>query len=93
MLAKQKIIDVENLKIIENYTSKNNKVIIAWGNDPTGLSKQYHILKENIFKILEKNKNEVFFVDKISNFKNPKHAQVWGHDNALKKYSDYKLAK
>jgi len=83
---KEKIIDEENLEFIKTYTSKNRKVIIAWGNHPTGLSKEYEILKRDVFEILRNNKNEIFYVDKLSKSGNPKHAQVWGYKNELINY-------
>lgn len=83
---KDKIVDLENLKFINTFTSENKKVIIAWGNHPTSLFNEYEILKKKVFKILSNNNNEIFYVDKLSKSGNPKHAQIWGYENELKKY-------
>lgn len=80
---KDEIIDTTNLEVIKKYTSNNNKVIIAWGNHPDKLFKEYEILKQAIFKILKDNNNQVFYVDKLSSAGNPKHAQIWGYQNEL----------
>jgi hypothetical protein len=89
--VKSNIYDEENFKIINELTSKNKKVIIAWGDHPSGLYNEYQKLKELVFDILDKNKNDIYFVDKMSKTKNPKHAQTWGYTNELKDYSLYVL--
>lgn len=81
---KTEIIDPANLEIIRNYTSKDSRVIIAWGNHPDKLYKEYEILKQKVFQILNDNNNEVYYVDKLSAAGNPKHAQIWGYENELK---------
>lgn len=84
---KSEIVCSENMKRINKFASENSKVIIAWGNHPTGLSKEYETLKEKVFEILKNNKNEIFYVDKMSKNGNPKHAQVWSYENELKKFA------
>lgn len=84
---KKEIIDLENLNFIKNFTSTNSKVIIAWGNHPSGLFSEYETLKGNVFEILKNNKNQVYYVDKLSKKGNPKHAQVWGYENVLHNYN------
>lgn len=81
-----KIIDKQNKEIISDLTSKHKKVIIAWGNHPKGLYKEFEDLKQTTFDILKANKNNVFYVDKLSKSGNPKHGQVWGYENELLKY-------
>jgi len=81
-----KIIDNENVETINDMTSKHNNVIIAWGDHPEGLYKEYEELKNKTLQILRANKNSVFYVDKISKDGNPKHGQVWGYDNKLRKF-------
>lgn len=83
--SKQTIIDKENHDTIIDLTSKHKNVIVAWGDHPKGLYKEYEILKQATFDILKANKNNVFYVDKLSNSGNPKHGQVWGYENELKK--------
>jgi hypothetical protein len=80
------IIDAENLKAISSLTSKNKKVIIAWGDHPKGLKEQFTELKNSVMNILKKNNNDIFFVDKLTIKGNPKHGQVWGYNNPLIKY-------
>ncbi len=83
---KNTIIDKENIRTLNEFCAKNKKVIIAWGNHPSGLYYEYEELKKIAMKILTDNKNKVFFVDRITNAGNPKHGQVWGYANELKKY-------
>ena len=80
------IIDKENRQIINELTSKHKNIIIAWGDHPKGLYKEYEELKRTTLDSLKTNKNKVFFVDKLSKNGNPKHGQVWGYDNELKEY-------
>lgn len=80
------IIDKQNLDTITDLTSKHKNVIVAWGDPPKGLYKEYEQLKQATFNTLKTNKNNVFYVDKLSKNGNPKHGQVWGYDNALKEY-------
>ncbi|WP_320018410.1 DUF1643 domain-containing protein [Labilibaculum manganireducens] len=82
-VIKDEIIDKENLMTINDFCGKHKKVIIAWGNHPSGLYNEYQILKSSTMEILTKNESEVFFVDKMSNIGNPKHGQVWGYKNEL----------
>lgn len=80
---KDEIIDLANLEVIKNYTSKDSRVIIAWGNHPDKLYNEYEVLKQEVNNILKDNNNEVYFVDKLSAAGNPKHAQIWGYENQL----------
>ena len=80
---KDEIIDLANLEVIKNYTSKDSRVIIAWGNRPDKLYNEYEVLKQEVNNILKDNNNEVYYVDKLSAAGNPKHAQVWGYENKL----------
>lgn len=80
------IIDKENKQTINELTSKHKNVIIAWGDPPKGLYNEYEELKRATFDILKLNKNQVYYVDKLSKKGNPKHGQVWGYDDELKKY-------
>jgi hypothetical protein len=80
------VICAENLSAIDIITKQNSKVIIAWGNHPAGLSKEYETLKKQVMNTLSENNNEVFYVDKLSAVGNPKHGQVWGYENDLKSY-------
>ncbi|MCF8714523.1 DUF1643 domain-containing protein [Joostella atrarenae] len=85
---KETIIDQENIRTLNEYCGKNKNVIIAWGNHPSGLYYEYEKLKEETKKILTKNNNQVFYVDKMTNAGNPKHGQVWGYENQLKKVTE-----
>jgi len=78
-----RIIDKQNQDTITDLTSKHKNVIVAWGDHPKGLYKEYEQLKQNTFDTLRKNKNNVFYVDKLSKNGNPKHGQVWGYENEL----------
>ncbi|ESU21271.1 hypothetical protein FSS13T_27220 [Flavobacterium saliperosum S13] len=82
----EEINDLDNLEHIRKYTSENSKVIIAWGNHPSGLFKEYELIKNNVLQILKENRNEVFYVEKLSKYGNPKHAQVWSYNNDLLEY-------
>lgn len=81
------IIDKENLQTINELTSIHKNVIIAWGDHPKGLYKEYEELKKTTLDKLKENKNNVFYVDKLSKNGNPKHGQVWGYDNKLLAFS------
>jgi hypothetical protein len=81
------IIDKENRQIINELTSKHKNVIIAWGDHPKGLFKEYEELKRVTLENLKVNRNAVFYVDKLSKNGNPKHGQVWGYENELKEYN------
>lgn len=81
------IIDAKNETIINRYCSEFKKVIIAWGNHPNGLYSDYETLKSSTLSILKSNNNEIFYVDKMTQNNNPKHGQVWGYKNELKKYN------
>lgn len=83
---KHKIYDKENLNIINDFCKKYQKVIIAWGNHPKGLRQEYEELKKEVFEILKSNNNNLFYVDKFSIKKNPKHGQVWSYADSLKEY-------
>ena len=82
---KETIIDKENIRTLNEFCGKSKKVIIAWGNHPSGLYNEYEKLKTETKRILTENKNEVFYVDKMSKYENPKHGQVWGYKNEFKK--------
>lgn len=88
---KSTLIDPENLRILNEYCHKNKKIIIAWGNSPKGLYDDYEELKKRAMKILVENKNEVYFVDRMTKSGNPKHGQVWAYADPLRK-SDLNLA-
>jgi hypothetical protein len=81
------IIDKENLQTINDLTAKHKNVIIAWGDHPKSLYKEYEELKKTILDKLKVNKNNIFYVDKLSKNGNPKHGQVWGYSNKLLTYS------
>jgi hypothetical protein len=81
-----KIIDKQNLDVINDLTLKHKKVIVAWGNHPKGLHKEYEELKQKTLDILKLNRNNVFYLDKLSKSGNPKHGQVWGYENELLKF-------
>lgn len=80
---KETIIDRENIRTINEFCGKNRNVIIAWGNHPSGLFKEYEKLKNETKKILTENQNQVFYVDKLSKYGNPKHGQIWAYANEL----------
>lgn len=83
---KESIIDLENIQTLRQFCQKDKNVIIAWGNHPKGLYDEYEILKRETKRILIHNKNQVFYVDKLTLAGNPKHGQVWGYKNKLVKY-------
>lgn len=77
------VIDKQNQDTITDLTSKHKNVIVAWGDHPKGLYKEYQQLKQTTFDTLRTNKNNVFYVDKLSKNGNPKHGQVCGYENEL----------
>jgi len=83
------IIDKENIRTLNVFCARNEKVIIAWGNHPSGLCREYEKLKTLTKKILITNKNKVFYVDRMTKAGNPKHGQVWGYENEFKKVSEF----
>lgn len=80
------IIDKSNLKTIEEFTSKHKTVIAAWGDHPKGLAAEYEELKNMVLQIIKDNKNDLYYVDKLSKKGNPKHGQVWGYKDSLYAY-------
>jgi hypothetical protein len=80
---KSEVICAENLSTIHRLSSEHSKVVIAWGDHPSGLFKEYETLKSHVMHILAENYNKVFYVDKLSKGGNPKHGQVWGYANDL----------
>ncbi|MBT8184060.1 MAG: DUF1643 domain-containing protein [Eudoraea sp.] len=80
------LIDPENLSILTEFCRNCKKVIIAWGNPPKGLYKEYQVLVQSVMRILHENKNQIYYVDKMSLSGHPKHGQVWGYDDMLRKY-------
>lgn len=83
---KSSVIDPKNNRIIDEQCSKIKNVIIAWGNHPSGLFKEYEILKDSTMKTLETNNNKVFYINSLSQSGNPKHGQVWGYKDELKQF-------
>lgn len=81
---REEIIDPENLDTIDRFTKKSRIVIIAWGNHPKGLLKEYEELKTSVMDVLSSNENKVFYVDKMSLSGNPKHGQIWGYKDTLR---------
>jgi hypothetical protein len=80
------LFDEKNTGTIEDVTSKNSTVIIAWGDHSSGLRQEYNELKTSVLNILSKNKNRIFYVDKMSGNGNPKHGQVWSYSDKLKEF-------
>ena len=80
---RNEIIDPENLAVIKRFTVKCNNVIIAWGNHPKRLFKEYEELKTSVMDILSINENKVFYVGKMSLAGNPKHGQIWSYSDNL----------
>lgn len=80
---KSEVICAENLSAIHRLSGEYSRVIIAWGDHPSGLFKEYEILKSHVTQILTENNNEVFYVDKLSIAGNPKHGLVWAYATDL----------
>ncbi|MEE9431059.1 MAG: DUF1643 domain-containing protein [Melioribacteraceae bacterium] len=80
------ILDKKNLKTIDDFSSKNSLVIIAWGNPPKGLKQEYNEIRDSTIEILKRNKNKIFYIHKLSALGNPKHGQIWAYKNEMKKY-------
>jgi hypothetical protein len=57
---KETIIDQENIRTLNEFCEKSKKVIIAWGNHPSGLFQEYEKLKKETKKILKKMKITFF---------------------------------
>ncbi len=54
------VFDKQNQETITDLTSKHKNVIVAWGDHPKGLYKEYEQLKQTTFDTLRINKNNVF---------------------------------
>ena len=80
---REEIVDPENLDTIHRFTKKSRNVIIAWGNHPRGLLKEYEELKTSVMDILSSNDNKVLYVGKMSLEGNPKHGQIWSYSDNL----------
>jgi len=80
------ILDKKNLETINDFASQNSKIIIAWGNPPKGLTEEYNEIRNRTLEILKKNKNEIYYIDKLSALGNPKHGQIWAYKNEMKEY-------
>jgi hypothetical protein len=81
------IIDRQNLKTIDNFSSQHNNVIIAWGNPPKGLKNEYNKIKEEVLLTLKKNKNHIYYIHKLSALGNPKHGQIWAYKDKMIEYN------
>ena len=81
---RNEIIDFQNLHTIDRFTKKSVNVIIAYGNHPRGLFKEYEELKIKVMDILSVNNNKVLYVDKMSKANNPKHGQIWRYKDPLR---------
>ncbi len=81
--AETNIIDKQNLKTIKDISAKNKNVIIAWGDHPKGLYNEYEHIKKSVLDILKANRNNIYYIDKLSKNGNPKHGQIWGYENKL----------
>ncbi len=77
------LMDPENIRTLDEFCGTHTKVIMAWGNSPKGLFDEYELLKSQTMNILSKNRNELFYVDKMSLMGNPKHGQIWGYNDKL----------
>jgi len=80
------IIENKNLMTIDKYLQQHKTVIIAWGDHPRYFYEEYQNLKEKVFDIFKRYKNEVYYVNSFSLQGNPRHGQVWGYTNELLRY-------
>ncbi len=80
------IIDKKNLETIKDFALETKNIIIAWGNPPKGLVKEYNIIKENVLNVLRENNNNIYYIHKLSALGNPKHGQIWAYANEMIKY-------
>ena len=83
---KSEVICAENLSTIYRLSGEYSKVVIAWGDHPSGLFKEYIALKAQVIQSLTENNNKVFYVGKLSKALNPKHGQIWAYKDALISY-------
>jgi hypothetical protein len=83
---KSEVVCAENLSAIRRLAGEHARVVIAWGDHPSGLFEEYENLKSQVMHILAENNNKVFYVDKLSKAGNPKHGQVWAYNNRLYTY-------
>lgn len=81
------ITDKRNLKAIDVFSSKHKNVIIAWGNPPKGLKNEYNRIKEDVLITLKRNKNDIYYIHKLSALGNPKHGQIWAYKDEMIKYN------
>ncbi len=80
------IYDEKNVEVIREHCEKSDKLIIAWGNHPKRLSKEYKVLRGEVLEIIKQSNSKVFYVQSLSKAGNPRHGQVWAYYDQLKKY-------
>ncbi|MCC6548778.1 MAG: DUF1643 domain-containing protein [Ignavibacteriaceae bacterium] len=77
--------DKENLKYIKRFTREASVIITAWGDAPKGLEQEYTALRDEVLEIFSVAGKEIYYVDKLSKKGNPKHGQIWGYADKMKK--------
>ncbi|QOJ28002.1 MAG: DUF1643 domain-containing protein [Ignavibacteriales bacterium] len=77
--------DNENLRYIKKFAKEAAVIIAAWGDPPKGLEKEYTALRDDVMEILNGSSREIFYVDKLSKKGNPKHGQIWGYADKMKR--------
>ena len=75
-----------NLNEIKKYTSQHKKVIVAWGNHPANLKREFETLSSETLRILTENENTIYHIGLLSKSNNPKHGQVWKNIDIINNY-------
>lgn len=79
------IVSNRNLLILEEFFGRCDLLIAAWGDAPKGLEKEYLEIQDKVLLLLKKSKTPVYYVDKLSKKGNPKHGQIWGYNDVMRK--------
>ncbi|GMU87415.1 MAG: hypothetical protein AMXMBFR48_26560 [Ignavibacteriales bacterium] len=77
--------DGVNLKYLSRFAKKADVIISAWGDAPKGLEGEYTRLRDEVVKLLSGTGKVIYYVDKLSKKGNPKHGQIWGYADKMKR--------
>lgn len=82
-----------NLYYLEEYFKICDLLIAAWGDAPKGLEKEYLEIRDEVLELMQKSKKPVYYVDRLSKKGNPKHGQIWGYNDTMRKMGIVSTAK
>ncbi|KAF1084933.1 hypothetical protein SPSYN_01069 [Sporotomaculum syntrophicum] len=78
-------IGTENNEIIKSLVNEVDEVIVAWGSNTFGLTRQYKSRIKQVINII-KGKNLFYVQNCAGKGWYPRHAQVWSVNSGIKKY-------